>query len=140
MTPFQVISDIYHSNDISPYPEEKSPMSLQCPKCSSFQIGDRNHARKVAGTIGTVAGCVGGVTAVVHGAELGAIIGMALGPVGAALGGTVGALIGGFVVGGIAGGAAGAALGEVVDHTILDNEECLECGYTFSDPSRQNHS
>ena len=36
------------------------------------------------------------------------------------------------VVGGATGAVAGAQLGEVIDDTILDNYQCLDCDYTFS--------
>jgi uncharacterized protein YcfJ len=37
-------------------------------------------------------------------------------------------------VGAVAGGIIGSKLGEFVDDNILDNYQCLRCGYTFSKP------
>ncbi len=35
-------------------------------------------------------------------------------------------------LGGVAGGIAGATLGEQMDDKVLNNFQCLECGYSFS--------
>ncbi|MBK7300229.1 MAG: hypothetical protein IPI79_07520 [Moraxellaceae bacterium] len=37
-------------------------------------------------------------------------------------------------VGAVTGGIIGSKLGEFVDENILDNYQCLRCGYTFSKP------
>ncbi len=52
-------------------------------------------------------------------------------PLAPTLGGIAGAIVGGLV-GGFAGGSAGAAVGEMLDETVLDSFECLECDYRFS--------
>jgi uncharacterized protein YcfJ len=62
--------------------------------------------------------------------------GMAAGPVGAVLGGFAGALLGGLL-GGAAGGATGSKCGEYVDENILDNYQCLACGYSFNKRKRK---
>lgn len=66
-----------------------------------------------------------------NGAELGLVVGSFGGPVGTLIG-----TVGGAILGGLFGAAAvctvGARLGEVVDDNVLDNCECLSCGYTFS--------
>ena len=96
-------------------------MYLQCPKCQSSQIGSINQGRKVAASIGSVAG----------GAE-GAIKAMQtirqLVPANA----PISTMILAGCVGAVAGGIIGSKLGEFVDDNILDNYQCLRCGYTFS--------
>jgi len=62
---------------------------------------------------------------------VGASLGIVGGPVGSAIGGLAGAIIGGLF-GAAAGGAVGTRVGEAVDDHILDNYQCLACGYTFS--------
>tara|TARA_R100001369_G_C3300181_1_gene165552 strand:+ start:219 stop:491 length:273 start_codon:yes stop_codon:yes gene_type:complete len=74
---------------------------------------------------------VGGALAAANGARFGVTLGLIVGPGGAVLGGLTGAMLG-ALSGGIAGCATGALLGDMVDESILDNFQCLECGYTFS--------
>lgn len=106
----------------------------ECPKCQSAHVEPRNHGRKAAGAIGTVAGVASGASAALSGAEVGAVAGAIAGPVGSVFGLVAGAIIGGLI-GGSAGCAAGAVLGEVVDQTVLDNYVCRSCGHTFSKKS-----
>jgi hypothetical protein len=108
-------------------------MTLQCPQCHSFQINTLNHGRKTGSTVGTVAGAASGASSSLTGARIGASVGAVAGPLGSVVGGFAGALFGGFI-GGVAGGTAGSKLGEFVDDNILDNYQCLRCGYTFSKP------
>lgn len=61
------------------------------------------------------------------GAEIGASIGMVASPLGGIAGGILGGLIGAAT-----GGIAGSKLGEAVDKKVLNNYECLNCGYEFS--------
>ena len=42
----------------------------------------------------------------------------------------IGKQAGGLI--GVAGGIAGATLGEQMDDKVLNNFQCLECGYSFS--------
>lgn len=102
-----------------------------CPHCHSQHVVALGHGRKVGGTVGTVAGAASGMASAMSGAEIGAALGLLAGPVGAFFGGIAGALLGG-VAGGAAGGVAGAHLGRIVDDNILDNHQCLSCGYAFS--------
>ena len=107
-------------------------MSLQCPKCQSEQVATRNYARKTGGAIGTIAGGIGGLSAAWNGARIGwATAALIMGPPAMPIGGMAGAIIGCFV-GALAGGTAGITLGEAIDNNILDNYQCLGCGYTFS--------
>lgn len=111
-------------------------MSLRCPNCHSKQIGFKNYGKKAGGAMGTAAGAFGGASGAMGGAKVGTTAGMIAGPVGAVLGGFAGALFGGLL-GGAAGGATGSKCGEYVDDNILDNYQCLACGYSFSKRQRQ---
>jgi rubredoxin len=122
---------IEHGREQPCPPTKEYEMTLKCPKCHSKRIETKNYAKKTGSTIGTVAGAARGAAGVVAGAEIGAAAGLIAGPVGATIGSIAGAIIGGLV-GGAVGGAAGAMLGEVVDDNILNNYQCLACGYTFS--------
>ncbi|RZU47162.1 hypothetical protein EV700_1555 [Fluviicoccus keumensis] len=89
-----------------------------CPRCHSNLVAKRNLARKAVGTIGAVSGVVGGVVACAQdGGESDNL---------------AAAVIGGMAAG-LAVGIAGARLGEFVDQNLLDNYQCLRCGYLFSD-------
>ena len=102
-------------------------MILQCPNCKSIRIAVNHSARKVCASVGSLAGAVSGIAAAASGGR----IGVAVGPAGSVLAGLTGTLVGG-AVGAIVVGSAGAALGDFVDENILDNFECLQCGYAFS--------
>lgn len=106
-------------------------MSEQCPNCRSIRIGKNNYGKKTAGVVGASAGTYGGYAAATAGAKAGASLGFVAGPVGAAVGGIGGAVIG-ALLGGATGASAGVLLGDVLDERVLDNYQCLECGYSFS--------
>ncbi|BDT66689.1 hypothetical protein os1_08530 [Comamonadaceae bacterium OS-1] len=109
-------------------------MTIQCPKCHSKSIDTQDYAKKVGGTIGTVAGAASGMAGALSGAEVGLIAGTVLDPGDSVLGVIACAVLGGLL-GGVAGCTMGAKLGEVVDSNILDNCRCLSCGYRFSPQS-----
>ncbi|MFL0797097.1 MAG: complement resistance protein TraT [Cellvibrionaceae bacterium] len=106
-------------------------MILICPKCKSDNVVHKNHARRIGGSVGTLAGAVSGVVAVNRGARVGAVAGSFLGPAGPIIGSVSGAVIAGLI-GGVAGGSAGLALGEFVDDNILNNYKCQDCGHSFT--------
>lgn len=106
-------------------------MVENCKLCGSNKIKSKGTARKIGGLVGGIGGAVSGATGAASGAEVGAIIGAVGGPAGIALGSIAGALLGGLF-GGAAGGIAGAAVGEQVDERVLENYQCLECGYSFT--------
>lgn len=106
-------------------------LTVYCPKCQSSQVVTRHDARKVMGTVGAVAGTVGGVASTVRGAQVGMQVSAIAGPAAQFIGGLCGAVIGGFV-GGAAGCQTGALVGDYVDQNLLDNQQCLSCGYQFS--------
>jgi hypothetical protein len=109
-------------------------MSEQCPNCLSTRIGKNNYGKKTAGIVGASIGAYSGFTAVAAGALSGAAMGIKAGPVG----GLGGAVIGAFV-GGASGATAGVVFGDVLDDYVLDNQRCLECGYSFTaDLSSEN--
>lgn len=106
-------------------------MNLNCPKCHSTRIGAKNFGRKTGGVIGTVAGAASGMSDIVRRSPADwAKAPFALPP--AAPFSTIASAILGGLFGGAAGCAVGATLGEAVDEHILDNWQCLACGYTFS--------
>lgn len=107
------------------------PLISNCPRCQSTRIATRHIGRKTCGAFGTAAGAAAGLSTAASGARLGLTVGFIAGPAGPTLGGVAGAIVGGLV-GGFAGGSAGAAVGEMLDETVFDNFECLECGFRFS--------
>lgn len=106
-------------------------LTVYCPKCQSSQVVTRHDARKVMGTVGAVAGTVGGIASTVRGAQAGMQVSAIAGSAAQFIGGLCGAVIGGFV-GGAAGCQTGALVGDYVDQNLLDNQQCLSCGYHFS--------
>ncbi|MCU5786145.1 glycine zipper domain-containing protein [Alloalcanivorax marinus] len=83
-------------------------MNPDCPRCRSTQTDTRHLGRKACGILRSTAGAAAGFSTAVSGAR-------------------VGALVSGF-----AGGAVGAVMGDMLDETVLNTLECLECGYRFS--------
>ena len=98
-------------------------MTLQCPRCHSSQIGSINQGRKVASTIGSV---TGGAESAIKAMQTIRQLVPANAP--------ISSMILAGCVGAVAGGIIGSKLGEFVDDNILDNYQCLHCGYTFSKP------
>ena len=105
-------------------------MSLNCPICRSQRIIAKDLAKKTCTFVGTVGGAASGAASAVTGAEIGAALGAFAGPIGRGVGAFAGALIGGLV-GGATGGLAGARVGAAIDERVLDNLQCLDCGYSF---------
>lgn len=106
-------------------------LNLICPKCQSERIRTNNYAKKVGGTVGCVAGATSAASSALTGARIGATVGLVAGPIGVGLGTIAGAIVG-ILLGGATGCAVGSKLGEVVDKNVLDNFQCLDCGYSFS--------
>ena len=139
MTSFQNFSNIYHLNEVLPSSYLFMNycflglfiMAKHCPNCQSRQITKRHYGKKAGGMLGAAAGASTGAATASGGAQIGSTIGMAAGPLGSAVGGVAGAVIGGLF-GAVAGGTVGSKAGEFVDKKILDNYECLNCGYVFS--------
>lgn len=104
---------------------------ISCPCCKSQRLKKLNYGKRTGGTIGTIAGAVAGGASLIGGAELGATVGLVSGPFGIVIGGFAGALLG-ALVGGATGCSVGSKLGAVVDDRILDNFQCLDCDYSFS--------
>lgn len=106
-------------------------MVIQCPKCGSFNIKERNHAQKTLGVIGTVAGAGVGLRAAIYGSNIGMRLGLVAGPPGGIFGLVVGGIFGAFVSGSF-GCSLGTAVGKQIDQSILDNYECFDCNCSFS--------
>ncbi len=106
-------------------------MSLNCPICRSQRVIAKDLARKTCTFVGTVGGAASGAAGAVTGAEIGVALGALAGPIGRGVGGFAGALIGGLV-GGATGCLAGSRVGAAIDERVLDNLQCLDCGYSFS--------
>lgn len=111
--------------------QTNSTTETVCPCCQSTRLTKLNYGKKAGGTLGTIAGAAAGGASVIGGAELGATVGVVAGPFGVAIGSLAGALLG-ALVGGATGCSVGAKLGEVVDDRVLDNYQCLDCKYSFS--------
>ena len=106
-------------------------MYTPCPSCNSGRVVTKNIGKQTGGLIGAAGGVASGAAGALSGAEAGAVLGVVGGPVGIAIGSIAGAILGGLF-GGVAGGIAGATLGEQIDDKVLDNYQCLACGYSFS--------
>lgn len=113
--------------------------TLQCPKCASTDIKERNHAQnlqKIGGVLlsgaGTAAGTVGGAAS---GASIGAAIGgVTAGPLGVIMGGTIGTFVGAIsvgITGGFLGHRFGKKAGEIVDQNIFLDYQCTACKHRF---------
>ena len=103
-------------------------MNTECPRCKSTLVNTLHVGRKTCGTAAGAAVCF---STAVSGARVALTVALIAGPVGPTLGGLAGAIVGGLV-GRFAGGSAGAAVGKMLDETVFDNFECLECGFRFS--------
>ena len=110
---------------------DNNNVPISCPCCKSRRLKKLNYGKRTGGTIGTIAGAIAGRTSLIGGAELGATVGLMSGPFGIVIGGFAGALMG-VLVGGATGCTVGSKLGTVIDDRILDNFQCLDCKYTFS--------
>ena len=103
-------------------------MINNCPNCKSNRVDTKDIAKKTCGFLGLVGGVASGTTGTLGGAEVGGTIGMIVGPAGVALGSFSGAFMGALL--------AGAAGGVVIDDRILDNYQCLDCHYVFSEKTK----
>lgn len=111
---------------------------MQCPKCGSDQLEQRNHEkglRTIGGVLMTSAGATAGtVGGAATGASTGAAIGTVAGPLGVIVGGTIGTFVGAIAVGitgGVLGNVFGKKAGMIVDRNIFLDYRCLHCKYRF---------
>ncbi|MCU5787657.1 hypothetical protein B27N_02660 [Alcanivorax marinus] len=106
-------------------------MNVTCPRCRSDRLLEHHPVRQICSALGAAAGVAGGLAAAGSRARIGITVGSVAGPASAAVAGLAGAIIG--VLGSsFAWGTAGAAAGDLIDETVLNTLECLECGYRFS--------
>lgn len=118
---------------------------MQCPKCRSTEVEQRNHEQnlqKIGGVLlsgaGATAGTVGGAAS---GASIGAAIGTVAGPLGIIVGGTVGTFIGAIsigITGGFLGHRVGKKAGVIVDQNIFLDYQCTKCGKRFKAEKKEN--
>ncbi|MDY6457888.1 hypothetical protein [Acinetobacter faecalis] len=118
---------------------------MQCPKCGSSEIEQRNHEQnlqKIGGVLlsgaGATAGTVGGAAS---GASIGAAIGTVAGPLGIIVGGTVGTFVGAIsvgITGGFLGHRFGKKAGVIVDQRIFLDYQCSKCGKRFKAQKKEN--
>ena len=109
-------------------------MSLCCPKCNSTRLGRRFVGRRTVASIGTIAGSLSGAVGALRGAQVGMSLGIIGGPPTMTIGALAGAALG-AMVGGAFGCKIGADLGELVDQDVLNDCECLDCGFSFNKQS-----
>jgi hypothetical protein len=109
---------------------EVMDVTPRCPKCRSVHIESRNMARRLGGAIGAIAGTAGGVILALKTESMS----FSKVPVITLLGAAAGVVIEGIVAG-ATGGVAGSKLGEAIDHNVLHNQHCRDCGHTFSGKS-----
>lgn len=107
---------------------------MNCLKCKSEHVAARQFGKKTCTTVGFFTGAAAGAVAVLRGAQAGLVLGAVAGPFGSAAGGLAGAALAALFAGS-AGGAVGSALGTAADETLLDNRQCMDCGFTFRDES-----
>ena len=109
-------------------------MSPCCPKCNSLRLGRRFVGKRSVASIGTIAGSLSGAVGALRGAQVGMSLGIIGGPPTMTLGALAGAALG-ALVGGAFGCKLGADLGELVDQNVLNDCECLDCGFSFNKQS-----
>lgn len=102
-----------------------------CPLCRSSQITSRDWARKVAGVIGCAAGAAGGFYGRLPSTQLSLSTGLAFSPSASTLSGVAGAVLS-ALTGTAIGCEVGTAVGKQIDHSMLNNFECLDCRHAFS--------
>ena len=91
-------------------------MNFTCPKCNSTNVSKLSTAQKKVASLGAIAGAMYGIR-----------LGSAFGPLGILTG-----AITGLISGAIAGCEAGQALGKVIDERIINEYQCNNCHYKFS--------
>lgn len=113
--------------------------TMQCPKCGSTEIEQRDHEqhlKKIGGILMTSAGATAGtVGGAASGASIGAAIGTVAGPLGVIVGGTVGTFVGAIsvgITGGVVGNFFGKRAGISVDRNLFQDYRCLSCKHRFS--------
>ncbi|MFM9925439.1 hypothetical protein VLK31_20790 [Variovorax sp. H27-G14] len=94
-----------------------------CPRCESDSVVSRDRAKKVGSALGAITGAAWGIACVMRGAQAGAFVGTMKGPTGSLL-----SLVANAALAGLAGAVA---IGQALDASVLDNHQCLACGYTF---------
>lgn len=110
------------------YSKRSTVMNQQCPCCKSDSIVTKDEAKKTFGLLGMLGGAASALSTAYAGAEMGSMLGLVVaGP--RAEGACA---ITGAILGAATGCIAGAKLGEAIDATVLDNYQCLNCGYEFS--------
>lgn len=119
----------------SPSASTGSAPPPNCPNCSSPRIEHRHLARRVFGTLGSVAGAAGAASRTWASVELGMAVGAGTaGPPGAVIGAAIGA-VAGTVLSALGGAAAGCSLGirlgDIADAHLLRDLHCLACGHCF---------
>ena len=102
-----------------------------CPRCHSLRVASPHRARRIIGALGTIVGAIGAASRAWSAAEVGAGLGTVAGPPGALFGAVAGAVLG-ALAGGATGSALGIRLGEIVDSSLLNNLQCLDCDHRFS--------
>ena len=112
---------------------------MQCPKCGSTDIEQRDHEqnlKKIGGLLMTSAGATAGtVGGAASGASIGAAIGTVAGPLGVIVGGTVGTFVGAIsvgITGGVVGNFLGKKAGVTVDRNLFLDYRCLKCKHRFN--------
>ncbi len=107
-----------------------------CPKCGSHNSVSMHRAKKFGGMVGMIGGGMSGASGMWAGAKTGVILGAGLSQIVPTSPPYPLSLLAGAVLGGLAGaaagGLAGAKLGQEIDRHLLDNCQCLDCGYAFS--------
>lgn len=94
-------------------------MSLQCPLCCSPKIASSQTSLRINASAGLLGGAVHVISQALTRNQIGLIAG--------ALGGALG-----IVLGAAAGSVFGNQLGNLLDHRVLANNLCLDCGCRFN--------
>ncbi len=106
------------------------PVADICPNCHHEDRRYKNVARKVGGTVGTLAGAASGVSGILSAARIGMQIGAPAGPAGAVLTAIAAATLRG-IIGATIGCEVGTALGGLIDRHVLECDSCRNCGFPF---------
>ena len=140
VSPFTVSVIYFNINKLSFYRSKVMEQIMQCPKCGSEDLEQRNHEkglRTLGGVLMTSAGATAGtVGGAATGASTGAAIGTVAGPLGVIVGGTIGTFVGAITVGitgGVLGNMFGKKAGVMVDRNIFQDYRCRRCKFRFKE-------
>lgn len=102
----------------------------QCPQCHSSKTVLRNRATRIGAALGAAAGASSSISAAAKGVHLGVSLSPPIGTPQMPINGLTAAIFA-ALTGAAIGSVTGARLGRALDKLVLNNYQCLSCGFTF---------